>query len=220
MKDYRKEELKAYVIANIILMIWLSGILNEILNLFNDYSNSFIETIVTPALLSSMICIYIFIIDSIIPANWKEAIIFLIKKRPGETIFTKMKDKSFYDARFTRESAISKYQAIYDEIDKETDKKKKRNIENSKWYQIYLKYQENGSVSGSQRDFLLTRDLCITSIILLLGFIFVCLMYKSITNKPIIYIIIIAEIVFTWIATQVKAYRFVTNVIARDIYNK
>ena len=220
MKNYRKEELKTYVIANILLIIWLSDIMQYILNAINEYSKTNIDLIVTPVLLSSIIYIYIFIADSIIPSELKERIVFILKNRPGETIFTDMQNTSFKDSRFTQEQALNKYKDIYDEIGSINDDGKKREIENSKWYSIYLKYQENGSVSEAQKDYLLSRDLCVISVVIFIAFVIISIFDLNIKNEPNICLVILIEIGITMYAANVKAKRFVTNVIARDINGK
>ena len=64
MKDYRKEELKTYVIGNILIILLFSGVFEKIFYLPEDLSvgvTDIVSKLLGSALLSSIIYIYVFI---------------------------------------------------------------------------------------------------------------------------------------------------------------
>ena len=67
------------------------------------------------------------------------------------------------DKRFTKEKALQKYANIYEIIDNLIGKEK-RKASNDAWYSIYLKYENKTKIFISQRDYLLCRDLCISTL--------------------------------------------------------
>ena len=76
MKEYRKEELRSYVIGNIIFIITLSGIFDSVLSKSIADLMDVIHLIFESALLSSILYIYIYIIDSLVPPSLKDKISF------------------------------------------------------------------------------------------------------------------------------------------------
>lgn len=113
IKDYRNSELKNYVIGNILLVLYFSGMFSKI---FSEDVNSNLDIwsiVIESALISSIIYIYVFLLDSMIPGNIKQKIAYFhIGKLPGYTIFTKMK-QSVRDDRFTQADVMQKYNQIY-----------------------------------------------------------------------------------------------------------
>lgn len=216
LKDYRDNELKYYVIGNILLILFLSGTLNELLaKELNDIMD-IISVVIQSALFSSIIYIYVFLFDSIIPGNNKQKIAYLFfGKLPGYTIFSDMK-KKLKDDRFTWNDVENKYKEIYENMPQDTNEKQK--YENAKWYGIYRKHEKAERVNAANKDFLLCRDMTIISL-LLIGVYFIGSVILGFLNyNSLIIKILFFELVLADIAMRSKALRLAYNVIAEDIY--
>lgn len=219
-KEYRKNEQKDFVLVNMLIILYLSEAINQIANIENMMPSIIITKIVDFSFVSSIVYLLIFIIDSLIPIELKEWIIYLFTGTPGETIFTKIKNNKIKDIRFSKENVLEKYKDIYEKIENINCDKEKKRIENESWYSIYLCYKELGSIETSQNDFLLARDLCITSVVIFAVYLLCSLVFKLLDFKIIILLLLITEIIITKIASYFKAKRFVTNVIAIDVNTK
>ena len=99
IKDYRNNELKNYVIGNILLVLYFSGIFDNFFTSDVNGNLNIWKTLIESALVSSIIYIYVFLLDSLIPGNIKQKVAYFhIGKLPGYTIFTKMKQNEYYGA--------------------------------------------------------------------------------------------------------------------------
>lgn len=222
MKDYRKEELKTYVIGNILIILMFSGVFEKIFYLPEDLSvgvTDIVSKLLGSALLSSIIYIYVFILDSLVPSKLKDFIVYFPCGRPGDKIFEKVREKRI-DPRFTQEDATIKYQETYKELDLIFDKKKKHAFQNSKWYGIYQSIEENPTVALAQKDFLLNRDMCNITVAILILYVLISWISKIYTIKVGALMWLLVEILLTNIAAKGKAKRFALNVIAKDIHSK
>ena len=216
MKDYRKDELKTYVIGNILIIVMFSGLFKIFFSL-SDGTIDIISKLLGSALLSSILYIYVFILDSFIPSKLKDFIVYFPCGRPGDKIFEKIREKEI-DPRFTHEDAMTKYQDIYKELDLISDRKKKHVFQNSKWYGIYQSIEENPTVTLAQKDFLLNRDMCIITVVILILYVLISRISKIYTIKGGALMWMFVEILLTNIAAKGKAERFALNVIAKDIH--
>lgn len=151
LKEYRDKELKWFLLANIILMLIESGVLD--FGKLDSISISDISSLLGITAVSSAIYIYTFILDSILPSRVKVFLVFLWKRQPSCTIFTDMEQK-FEDDRFKLEDAKKKYHQIYERIKSEPDSFDQTPL----WYEIYNKHRNNTIIFGSNRDYLLLRD--------------------------------------------------------------
>ena len=220
LRDYREKELKNYVIGNALIIIVLLGIFNTLFDVKMDESTNNIlltlsSEIISAGIFSSILYTYVFILDAIIPGNWKDSICNLRRPLPGEIIFEEIREKA-NDKRFTKEKALQKYANIYEIIDNLIGKEK-RKASNDAWYSIYLKYENKTKIFISQRDYLLCRDLCIST--LYIGLLYFALWVFSIVAFDYrIVILLIVELIATNFAMRGKQKRFAYNVIAMDIH--
>ena len=152
LKEYRDKELKWFLLANIILMLIESGVLD--FGKLESISISDISSLLGITAVSSAIYIYTFILDSILPSRVKVFLVFLWKRQPSCTIFTDMEQK-FEDDRFKLEDAKKKYHQIYERIKSEPDSFDQTPL----WYEIYNKHRNNTIIFGSNPDYLLLRDM-------------------------------------------------------------
>ena len=220
LKDYREKELKNYVIGNALIIIVLLGIFNTLLDVKMDESTNNIlltlsSEIISAGIFSSILYTYVFILDAIIPGNWKDSICNLCRPLPGEIIFEEIREKA-NDKRFTKEKALQKYANIYEIIDNLIGKEK-RKASNDAWYSIYLKYENKTKKFISQRDYLLCRDLCISTLYIGLLY-FVLWAFSIVAFDYRIVILLIVELIATNFAMRGKQKRFAYNVIAMDIH--
>lgn len=216
MKDYREKELKWYIIAYLLLLI---GIRNfESMPTDNTAWLNGIESLLSSALLGGVVCVLSFVFDCLYTSEEKEFLLFLrFTTMPGKTIFTRIAQGKAKDIRFENSTAQERYQEIIGNLP--PDKKEKRNYENAKWYALSLEHEENPRVSNAHRDFLLCRDLYITTITMLIltgaGMFAKIIQFDWI---PIIYLA--ALLLLTNLAAHAKAHRFVNSVIAVDLSKK
>ena len=213
IKDYREKELKQYVVANVLLFLIIHGILD-----FKSTSNvelvQQIISVIGVTLLSSVVYIFTLLIDNLISDKLKVMLMnFYFMCLPGEKIFTLISEKN-QDVRFTKEEAIDKYSEIYDNIDKQTDRKK---YENREWYKIYNKYRSRPMIFMSNREYLLMRDMYISTLALSLIYISLSLIFMWIKFNMGFGLYLLILILVTNIASHIKAKRFVFNVIAMDL---
>ena len=213
IKDYREKELKSFVIGNILLILISSGMLDRVITIVDETTAwAAVNTILASAVFSSVIYIFVFVADSLVPGEIKDKVIWCFTGRPGEHIFTDIKI-NLKDDRFTAKQAEEQYAEIYKEIEKSKDSKK---TQNSAWYRTYKKYEAHAQISISQRDFLLCRDMCTMTPFMAIGYL--CLQwYRHQTISCILIAILIVEFILLWIISRGKGKRFVYNVIALDI---
>ncbi|WP_303804695.1 hypothetical protein [Ruminococcus flavefaciens] len=234
MKEYRKEELRNYVIGNVLFIITLSGIFDSVFdNNINDITD-IIHLLFESALLSSIIYIYIYIVDSMIPYFIKEKIALFPINKPGSVVFKSIvkKKKGYNDDRFTIDEVKDKYKDILKEVEKtekainkEYNQKKKNDLkrdikkyQNSKWFSIYIKHKDDNAVFTTQKDFLLNRDMNVITLSIAAIYLIICLFSDTIIFKWSVIILLIAEYIATSIAAKLKAIRFVLTVVSRDIH--
>lgn len=212
LKSYRDNELKWFILAYLFLTIG-SGNPDIIKN--NDTETlSKIEGLISTALISGAICSLAFVIDSLYSQVIKDTLLYLgITKMPGTTVFTQIKNGTLNDVRFETSQAQKRYKDIIDNIPMS---KSKAGYENSKWYKIYVKHKEDSAISSVHRDFLLCRDLYITTISLavLTG---IAMAVKLVSFSWILLGYLLAMAIITNCAAHNKAHRFVNTVIAVNI---
>jgi len=218
IKDYRNNELKNYVIGNILLVLLLSGVFDSLFSRELDDIVTIINLVVQSVLLSSIIYIYVFLLDSIIPGDYKQKIAYLFRgKLPGYTIFSDMKNK-LKDDRFTLQDVLSKYKDIYDNMP--SDESEKQKYENAHWYRIYQDHQNKSKVYTANRDFLLCRDITIITLFLI-GMYLVGVYVLNVFDFSLrMLMFLLCELIIADIAMRGKASRLAYNVIAEDIYKK
>lgn len=218
IKDYRNSELKSYVIGNALIILFLSGVLDGLFRMELDDMIDIISVIIQSTLLSSVLYIYVFLLDSLIPGNIKFIVAYLFKGHmPAYTIFSDMKRKLKED-RFTVQDVMIKYKEVYDNMP--IDKKEKQRYENAQWYRIYSVHQNKDKVYTANRDYLLCRDIVIATLFIIVIYIACVFLLGafSLSFKTVGFLI--GETILADIAMRGKGSRLAYNVIAEDIYSK
>lgn len=222
IKDYREKELKSFIIGNVLLLIIFSNDFKTLLysvdiNIKLSWIG-IVSGIITEGMISSVIYVFSFILDSSVSEKIKRIITNLWFPMPGEIIFYEIREKC-KDIRFTSEQAKIKYKEIYKILDDYNNEKNRRHISNSNWNRIFKKYQEQTKILISHRDYLMCRDMCVfTAYVGCLYLIFVLLGIMCFSYKLLLFIL------FEWfilmLASKNKARKFVYNVIDEDINNE
>ena len=216
IKDYREKELKSYIIGNILLLLGYSGKLHDLITWGIDNSFNALEIIVESALLSSVLYIYVFIMDSIISGEMKFFICYLgVEKKPGYTIFTEMK-RNLKDDRFSQDDVLDKYKEVYENMPEKNRKK----YENVNWFRLYNGCKNESKVYTSHRDYLLCRDLCVSSVLIFIVYLILVFLFNVFCFSWRICVFFLIEVLVTNIAMRVKGTRFAYNVIAVDINDR
>lgn len=210
LKDYRNNELKWFLLANILLMIISSKCL-----LFGDTLDSWIagiSSVLNITVFSSAIYILTFIFDSVIPSQTKVFLVFLWKRQPSCTIFSDM-ERKFEDNRFTLCDAKKKYAEIYKQI----EVKPKNFDQTPLWYEIYNRHRDNTIVFGSNRDYLLLRDMHAQTVILLLVYLFLWAGMSEVAFSREYILYLLCMIVTLNISARVQGKRLMYHVLSVDI---
>lgn len=219
IKDYREKELKLYIIANVLLILATSNIISYNQSTESiEYFKTIIE-ILNISLISGFISIIAFLSDSIYSNGMKSKLvnIFGLIKQPGEKVFSDI-FKGCKDIRIEKNDALNSYGNIKSRIDElEGKSKEKRKYENSQWYKIYHKYRNEEMIFVSNRDYLLCRDIFISTVSIMILYISFTLIFKIIKFSSIYFICLLVLLVISNISCHLKAKRMVFNVIAYDL---
>ena len=216
IKDYRDHELKSYVIGNLLIILLLSGTFDEIMAKdINSFASAF-STVVNILITSSISYIFVFLMDSVIPGDVKFSIVYFpFGELPGKTIFSKMKNDC-KDMRFTEAEVLFQYEDIYTSLPE--NQKDRKKYENSKWNNLYRKYEKKSRVFVANRDFLLCRDMTIMTVFLLGIYLLGIYGLQIFGFSRRIIAILIIEYIICNIAARGKGEKFAYNVIAEDIF--
>lgn len=213
LKEYRDNELKWYLLANILLMIICSDIFS-----FGNTIDSWVAGIssaLNVTVFSSAIYILTFVFDSVVPSRLKVKLVFLWNKQPSCTIFSDMEHK-FEDNRFTLDDVKKEYAMIYEKI----ESKPKDFDQSSLWYEIYNRHRDNAIVFGSNKDYLLLRDMHAQTIMLLLVYILLWRISDIFTfSWEYVYYLVFMAVLLN-VAARVQGKRLMYNVLSVDINQK
>ena len=217
LKNYREKELPLYIISNILIFL----VVHQFIQIYTSDlygSVELLSQIFASIVLSVIAFGLIFVIECLFTDELKRKLLYLFSffgklNPPGYTIFSKIRDKD-NDYRFTHKSLQEKYPLIYKNLP--TNKKEQLRYENKEWYTIYNKIREVPMIHVSQRDYLLCRDIYISTLVILLLYTVVsALKLVNFNSHYLIFLIITSAI--TNIGANRKAKRFVYNVIAYDL---
>ena len=210
-KEYKKYVVSYFVIyllINFLIIIYKYNFMD--INTINLIKEN--ETIIKP--MYSLICVPLLsiiglLILNIIPSNVKEILIFwkVNNRLPSYRWQNKVVSK---DSRMNIKILNKKY-------GKNISSQKQHDI----WYKAYQKYKADEVILESQKDYLFSRELCITTILIMPIILAIFILSKICLNIELDFIIvnitilIILYIVFN-IATRNNANRFICNVLLLD----
>lgn len=214
IKDYRGNELKYFVIANIFALLYLGEVINlQLVSSEGTYSN-LIVTAINSTLFSSIVYILVLISDGLVSTRIKNAVVYWFFPLPGQVVFSNWKRKC-QDERISQTDFLEFYGKVYENM---PSKKNTRQYENIEWYKLYTKYQKEDKVFSSHRDYLMFRDMTTSTVVMLILYIVIgnIVDFVPVCKNGIIYLLVMYAIVN--VATHSRGKRFVNNVFACDIY--
>ncbi len=218
-KNYRKYELKYFVFANIVLLYFLKQGNKNVAAIFEqaDYLEN-INKILCFSIVSVVTYIIIFVFDSLIPGNIKWRMVYWVLPKPSESVFYTL-SKNDKEDRFLLDELKTKCEKIYDKLDHCDDKEMKKRISKIEWYNLYLKYENEEKIKSAKRDYVITRDLYVsTAVILILSIASLC--YSKELIPKAYFIALIIEFCVLKRATRVRGERLCGNVIALYVRRK
>lgn len=215
IKNYRNKELPAFLIGCTLALLYLDGKIN--LYSISGKNNPYLS-ILESALVGSIITIFAYIFDALVSTKAKDEMVFLggIIPQAGQVIFDKIQEPGF-DKRFTVLSAEKAYRNIIDKMP--TDKAEKRRYQNEQWNQIYNNYRKEKMIEVSNRDYLMSRDIFISTGLYVICYLVFCLIAWRHVNIRFL-VMMLCLLVFTRIGIGNKARALVSNVIAKDLQEK
>ena len=218
LKDYRNKELTIFIVANILLFHVIHQFIkvdaNELFNATEVFSQIF-----TSVIMSVIAFGFILVTECLLTSGTKEKLLYLfgffgLLNLPGCMIFTNIKNKNI-DSRFSYQNLIIKYPTLYENLPE--SKEERLRYENEKWYAIYSQNRDVPMIYNSQRDWLLFRDIYITTLVIIC--LYIVLIKMSFVEFSCPYLLfLITMAIITNFGTNRKAARFAYNVIAYDVH--
>ena len=217
VKGYKDKELRQYVLAYLLVTIASIGFQTKIIGSTAGSFASLFQMIVTDFFVGA-ICILVLIFNELWPDRIKTKLIY--KTMPSDTIFSDISSGKIDATGFDINSARSMYAALASEsAAKQT----------SEWNILLRKARDEGrgNVIEAQRMQLLTRDICMSTVSLLILNVIavvvltivyndVCLSIKMF-SLPLIYLV--AMFFITQAAARNRGQRFAILVIKNDVQN-
>lgn len=216
MKDYREKELKMYILACVLFLICLTK--GYSMQMETGEKIVAISAVIDTTLASSCIYIFVYISDALFSSGLKDKLVSLfgLIKKPAYTVFGDI-EKNNVDGRFLKIEAQKHYKDIY--VNMPEDKKQVDIYQNANWYKIYSKHRDVAMIYNSNRDYLLCRDMFISTISL--SVLYMISIITKLFEYNIIYILFLVTMLFVnLLTTHIKARRFVYNVIAYDLAHR
>lgn len=147
MKDYRDKELKYLLFILIFLfLIWCTPIL-EVKPLTGK--NSMLEALsnaIESVIISGILSLGVFLCDCSISSKSKDKLVGLfIIPRPGETIFSRIKNGVFVDDRFLVEDAKNKYSDIISNLPTEKKQSGILRMQNGTKYIYFIRKKKRSN---------------------------------------------------------------------------
>ena len=128
IKDYRSEELKIFVLANVLMILCIEKVITWDRLISGDaVLLKLILVIIDSAVLLAIWYSFVYLADALFPTNIKNKIVYFGSPLPGQTVFTILSTKTV-DERFTKEQIVEKYSDIINNFPK--SKKEKLYYEN------------------------------------------------------------------------------------------
>jgi hypothetical protein len=223
VKNYKKKELRQYVLAYLLVAIASVGFqtiaefqLQISENVINAITPIF-QMIMTDIFIGA-ICVLVMIFNEIWPDNMKTKLVY--GQLPSDTVFSRISNGKIDTTGFD----LDKAQAIYAHLSLASAAK-----QTAEWNNLLRKCRDSGynNVIEAERMQLMTRDICLSTISLLIMNI-VAMVAFAIVNKnictsirmlgiPIIYLVVM--LIVTKVASWNRANRFLSLVIKNNVQN-
>lgn len=214
LKDYRGKEMKQFVAATIIMILFLSGEFSIAVNESQELYN-FVTQLIKNSFIASAFYMYVLLADSLYSPRIKMYLVYWWKNMPGFTSFTDLVSDNNHDPRISVDEARMKYRDIICKAKGLSGKERKR-YENKCWYKIYSQQKENASVNDANRTYLAYRDMAIATINIFIFYVLLIFILKM-TYSCLVIIWLCALYLLTTFAARNKSKRLVSNVFACDL---
>ena len=217
IKDYKYKELKQYVLAYLLITIASVGFYTkanvETANLLSSLFN-----MVAIDVLLGAICTLVFVLNELWSDKTKTKIVY--REMPSDTVFSKIASGKIDATGFD----LIKAQSMYSHLSDTT-----ANRQTSEWNGLLKKSRDagRGNVIEAERLQLMTRDICMSTVSLLIMTFIVLIVLIIISSNawnpikmlgiPIAYLI--AMLFLTRVAARSRANRFVALVVKNDVQN-
>jgi len=218
LKNYQKKELPLFIISNILIFLIVHQIIKiDTIDCLHNTAK-IISQVFVSTILSAIAFGFILVIECLFTSGFKEKLLYLFGffgflNLPGCTIFTEIREKNG-DNRFSYQDVVENYPELYQNLPE--DGKGRSSYENEKWYTIYSQNRDVPMIQYSQRDWLLCRDIYISTLVMIFSYVVVAIMrFVDFNYQYILFLIFEAGI--TNFGANRKAVRFAYNVIAYDV---
>lgn len=215
IKDYKNKELKQYVLAYLLLSVASVGFFTST-NVETNNILSPIFKMVTIDLLVGAICTLVFVFNELWSDKAKTRIIY--NEMPSNTVFSDIASGKIDATEFDINIAKKMYAHL---------NRTGSNQQSSEWNKLLKKSRDaqQGNVIEAERMQLMTRDICMSTISLIImtiiAFFILVIVYMNMWDSlkylgiPLAYLIVMFFI--TRFAARNRAARFVTLVIKNDV---
>ena len=217
VKEYREKELKNF--TSFITLLFFTLCLPFPTEIFDGKTENMIAVLefIHNVVIALLAPLFITFFDAIFPYKWKQV---LSGPLYGSKIFTEIEKGKVNDMRIDNDKAMFAYDKIINRLDAECNRKKRRKYENTKWYNIYKKYDGYDAVNQTQADYLLCLDMVCISILSLISYAFLYKVFDSVLLSSRFIIAILVMGILSWLGMRNKMKRFVYTVIATDLANQ
>lgn len=200
IKDTYQKYLWIFISANAI--IFWTVCYNNVINI-DEVSKKFEVFLDKKSILFIISPIASLVLSGFLPNSIKEILVFwrLHNRLPGCRAFS-------YFANHDHRIDIKKLKSCIGEFPQDPIE------QNRKWYRLYKENNNDKVISGSHRDFLLTRDLCAISFIFIFIFLPITFLYLHSNTMKIQYAtLIIVQYLILSVTSRNFGNRFVCNVL-------
>lgn len=215
VKNYKEKELRQYVLAYLLVTVTFVGFHTITHSGAFDRFEAIFQMIITDIFVGA-ICVLVLIFNELWSDRTKTKLVY--GEMPSGTVFTDIASGKIDATGFDLDKAKELYMALADESESK---------QTAEWNLLLRKSRETGrgNVIEAQRMQLMTRDICMSTIsLLILNIIaigvlaivhFDIIFTLKMMAMPIIYLIVM--LIITKIAAQNRARRFVALVIKNDV---
>lgn len=215
IKDYKYKELKHYVLAYLLIAVSSVGFYTVVSVDTADLLSSLFN-MVTIDLLVGAICALVFVLNELWSDKAKTRIVY--REMPSNTVFTDISAGIIDTTGFD----LTKAQSMYAHLSNAA-----ANLQTAEWNGLLVKSRDAGreNVIEAERLQLMTRDICVSTISLLIMNFVVLIVLMIVSNSlwnpikmlglPLAYLILMFFV--TRAAARSRAKRFVALVVKNDV---
>jgi hypothetical protein len=219
VKNYKEKELRQYVLAYLLITIATVGFQTAVeLQVSESYTN--VMTLIFKMIMTDVfigaICVLVMIFNEIWPDNMKTKLVY--GQLPSNTVFSRISNGKIDATGFDLDKAKVIYAHLF------SASAAKQTVE---WNNLLRKCRDSGynNVVEAERMQLMTRDICLSTISLLIVNV-VAVVVFAIVNKnicismkmlgiPIVYLVVM--LIITKIVSRNRANRFLSLVIKNNV---